>query len=150
MIAKTERGRPADGGEEVWDPSSSYLRVVLRDVVTEAKVGLHPWERHPERLTRLVVNAEMFVPFGGRPREEHPGAFVDYDRIRDALKAWPSREHTPLLETLLDEVVGLCFESARVSACRVSVVKPDIFNEAAGVGVEAYVLRADYLGAGAE
>ncbi len=42
--------------------SGSHIRVVLRDVETEAHVGLHPWERHPERPTRLIVNVEMFAP----------------------------------------------------------------------------------------
>ncbi len=66
---------------------------------------------------------------------------IDYDPIRDALKAWPSRPHTDLLETLVDELVGLCFRHPAVQACRVSVLKPDIFNEAAAVGVEVYRRR---------
>jgi dihydroneopterin aldolase len=35
----------------------------------------------------------------------------------------------------------LCFRNKRVSACRVSIMKPDIFNEAAGAGVEVYQMR---------
>jgi dihydroneopterin aldolase len=101
--------------------------VFLRDIVTEAQVGLHPWERHAERPTRLIVNVDMF----GRP-----GEFLDYDRIREAIRGWPLRPHTPLLETLAEELVALCLEDARVQSCRVSVAKPDIFNEAAAAGVE--------------
>jgi dihydroneopterin aldolase len=130
-----------------WDPARSHLRVVLRDVLTEARVGLHPWEQHPERPTRLIVNVEMFAPLPQGLRGESASGIVDYDHIRDALKAWPSRPHTPLLETLLDELVGLCFHNPRVAACRVSVLKPDIFNEMDAAGVEAYVLRADHQGA---
>ena len=48
-----------------------------------------------------------------------------------------------LLETLLHELVTLCFRDARVSACRVSIMKPDIFNEASGAGVEVYQVRGD-------
>lgn len=140
-------GSPLPGGMAgLWDPSRSYLRIILRDLVTEASVGLHPWEQHPERLTRLVVNVEMFAPFDGGLQTESRIDIVNYDHIRDALKAWPSRPHTPLLETLLHEVVALCFQSPRVEACRVSIVKPDIFNEAAAAGVEAYVLRPDREG----
>jgi 7,8-dihydroneopterin aldolase/epimerase/oxygenase len=121
--------------------SGSYIRVVLRDIETEAHVGLHPWERHPERPTRLIVNVEMFAPLLRPLSAETADQMLDYDPIREALKAWPMRPHTPLLETLLHELVGLCFRNKRVSACRVSIMKPDIFNEAAGAGVEVFQIR---------
>jgi dihydroneopterin aldolase len=122
-------------------PAASYIRVVLRDIETEAHVGLHPWERHPERPTRLIVNVEMFAPLVRPLTSESRESIVDYDPVRTALKAWPARPHTPLLETLLHELVELCFRNERVSACRVSIMKPDIFNEAAAAGVEVFQIR---------
>lgn len=121
--------------------SGNHIRVVLRDIVTEAHVGLHPWERHPERPTRLIVNVEMFAPLHQPLSAELPDTIVDYDPVRAALRAWPARPHTPLLETLLHELVELCFRNPRVTACRVSIMKPDIFNEAAGAGVEVWQVR---------
>ena len=123
--------------QTVWDPNRSHVRVILRNVQTEARVGLHEWERHPERPSRLLVNVEMFAPAEGQA-----GAFIDYDRIREAIKLWPGRPHTDLLETLAEELVALCFAAERVQACRVSVVKPDIFNEAEAAGVEFFRVRA--------
>jgi 7,8-dihydroneopterin aldolase/epimerase/oxygenase len=125
-----------------WDTSRSYIRVMLRDVQAEAHVGLHPWERHTERPTRLIVNVEMFAPLDSAPADGHD-AFLDYDPVRAALRDWPNRPHTPLLETLAEEIVRLCFQNARVAACRVSVLKPDIFNEAAAAGVEIYRVREE-------
>jgi dihydroneopterin aldolase len=124
--------------EPAWDPNRSHVRVLLRNVQTEAHVGLHPWERHPERATRLLVNVEMFAPTSG------PAAagFIDYDHIRNAIRTWPQRPHTDLLETLAEELVSLCFNIPAVQACRVSVVKPDIFNEAEAAGVEFFRVRA--------
>ena len=121
--------------------SGSYIKAVLRDVVTEARVGLHPWEQYPERPTRLVVNVEMFAPLVGTLSAELTGSILDYDPIRNALKEWPTRPHTPLLETLLQELIDLCFRNQRVGACRISIMKPDIFNEAAAAGVEVYKVR---------
>ena len=125
---------------DLWDGARGYIRVMLRDVQTEAHVGLHPWERHTERPTRLIVNVEMFAHDDG-VHSNTPATIIDYDGVRSALRAWPQRPHTDLLETLLDELVGLCFANPRVEACRVSVVKPDIFNEIAAAGVEVYRLR---------
>jgi dihydroneopterin aldolase len=117
--------------QDLWDAGRNYVRVVLRDVQAEAHVGLHAWERHPERPSRLLVNVEMFA---------HSG-FVDYDPVRAAIRGWPQRGHTDLLETLAEELVGLCFANDLVRACRVSVMKPDIFNEVAAAGVEFYRVR---------
>ena len=74
------------------------------------------------------------------------GAFIDYDPVRDFLKTFPSLPHTDLLETIVDEIVAKCFENDRVEACRVSVLKPDIFNEAAAAGIEVYRTRANWEG----
>jgi dihydroneopterin aldolase len=124
-----------------WDPNRSHVRVVLRDVQTEAHVGLHAWERHPERPSRLLVNVEMLAPTAAGAGTAHPAPLIDYDPIRHAIRAWPTRPHTDLLETLAEELVALCFAIAAVQACRVSVMKPDIFNEAAAVGVEFFRVR---------
>ena len=125
-------------------PGGSHLRVVLRDVETVAHVGLNPWERHTERPTRLLVNVEMFAPLTESPRAITPDDIVDYDAVCQAISAWPGRPHTDLLETLVAELVDLAFGFPRVSACRVSVAKPDIFNNAAAACVEASVTRADH------
>src|ERR1700722_1846200 len=101
-----------------WDPNRSHIRVMLHQVQTEAHVGLHPWERHPERPTRLLVDVELYAPTEGRA---DTGTLIDYDPIRAALKKWPSRPHTDLLETLAEELVTLCFAAPAVQACRVSV-----------------------------
>ncbi|HUH85537.1 MAG TPA: dihydroneopterin aldolase [Stellaceae bacterium] len=133
---------PAPGGfVAAWDGSRDYIRVMLQDLETEARVGVHAWEQHPERPTRLIVNVEMFAHTKDRLGASAPENIIDYDLIRDALKQWPLRPHTLLLETLVEELVQMCFDIRAVEACRVSIVKPDIFNEAAGAGVEVYRLR---------
>jgi dihydroneopterin aldolase len=128
-----------------WDPNRSHIRVVLRDVEVQASVGLHAWERHPERPTRLIVNVEMFAPAEGPVDGGGTAGIIDYDRVRSVIVTWPSRPHVELLETLVEELVSVCFGIGAVQACRVSVVKPDIFNDAAGVGVEVFRIRKDVL-----
>jgi dihydroneopterin aldolase len=127
----------ASGPAALWDAAQDYTRVILRDIAVEARIGLHPWERHAERPSRLVVNVEMFAP-GKTPKN-----FINYDRIHGVFKSWPDRGHVDLLETLVEEVVGLCFAIPEVAACRVSIVKPDIFNDTAAVGIEVYRRRGE-------
>ena len=112
---------------------------MLRGVRTEAHVGRHAWERHAERPARLIVDVDMLAPTEGPAGVAGP--LIDYDIVRDAVRAWPGRPHTDLLETLAEELVALCFSIPAVQACRVSVQKPDIFNEADAAGIELFRVR---------
>jgi 7,8-dihydroneopterin aldolase/epimerase/oxygenase len=124
-----------------WSTDKGYVRMMIRDLVTEVRLGLHPWERHPEKPQRIVINVEMYAaPEQRRAKESSP--VVDYDYVREAIRKWPRRKHTVFIEPLLEELVKLCFHDKRVVACRVSIFKPDIYNEAAGAGVEVYRVRS--------
>lgn len=123
-----------------WSTDQGYVRMMIRDLVTEVRLGLHPWERHPEKPQRIVVNVELYAALQ-TGKFQSVASVVDYDYIREALRKWPRRRHTVFIETLLDELVKLCFKDKRVKAARVSIFKPDIYNEAAGAGVETYRVR---------
>jgi 7,8-dihydroneopterin aldolase/epimerase/oxygenase len=124
--------------------SGDHVRVRLRNVTVEARCGVHPWERHPERPNKLTINIDLYAPLRNGPME--PQGYIDYDHIRDFLKSFPKRPHTELLETLVDEIVGQCFLCDRVDSCRVSILKQDIFNEAEGAGIEAFRTREAWEG----
>ena len=130
-----------DGAGMIWDAGRDYVRAILRNVVVEVPVGLHPWEQHPERPTRLVVNVDMYAPLGPRGAATTRDNMLDYDPVRSAIMAWRGRPHVPFLEDLVEELITVCFANPQVQACRVSVVKPDIFNEADAAGIEIYRRR---------
>src|ERR1700675_4960456 len=136
-MKKTPQPSPAPAH---WIAQSGYVRMMIRDLVTEVRLGLHPWERHPEKPQRIVINVEMYAAPQPRPRKGG-SPVVDYDYVREAIRKWPRRKHTVYIEPLLEELVKLCFHDKRVVACRVSIFKPDIYNEAAGAGVEIYRVR---------
>jgi dihydroneopterin aldolase len=118
---------------------ADYVRTILRDVEADAHVGLHPWERHRERPTRLLVSVEMTARRTGRADQT---GLLDYDPIRQAIRGWRDRPHTDLLETLAEDLLDLCFQNPRVQVATVSILKPDIFNDAAAAGVEIRRSRA--------
>jgi 7,8-dihydroneopterin aldolase/epimerase/oxygenase len=122
---------------------SDHLIVRLKNVVVETRCGIHPWEQHPERPNKLSIDISLFAKLEHRRLASF--GYIDYDRIRDFLKQFPGRPHTPLLETLIDEIVDECFADERVDACHVSIVKLNIFNEAEP-GVEVYRTRAMWAG----
>jgi dihydroneopterin aldolase len=129
-----------NGDQDNAMQESSHVRVVMKDVSLALRIGLHPWEH--EAPQRVIVNVELFAAGPRYIMEDNP--ILDYDPIYKAVKEWPARPHTLYIETFLRELLDLAFADPRVDAARVSLVKPDIFPEAAAVGVEAYLTRADY------
>jgi len=134
----TESAQDAGGFD--WRHAGDHVRVLLSDVAVDVRIGLHPWERYPERPTRLIVNVEMFAAWP-LPKAGAEGDFIDYDRVRDHIAGWRERDHVELLETLVEELIGVCFALPPVQGCRVRITKPDIFPEAAAAGVEIFRRR---------
>ena len=123
-------------------PEQDYLCARLHRVEVQVQVGLHPWELHSEKPTRLWVDVALYA-FDPPRRPAGLYEVIDYDRVRNYLKSWEQKPHTPLLETLAEELVEFSFADERVDAVRVSLVKPDIFNEAHGAGVELFRRRGN-------
>jgi dihydroneopterin aldolase len=122
-------------------PREDYLCARLQRIEVDVHVGLHPWELHPERPTRLWVDVALYML---DPPRRPTGLYevIDYDRVRNHVRGWSAMPHTPLLETLAAELIEFSFEDERVDAVRVSLLKPDIFNETQAAGVEMFRRRA--------
>ena len=113
---------------------AGYVASRVIGMAVDVAVGLHPWERHPERPNRLSVDVEMFATPGK--------GIVDYDPVRDLVRGWAGRGHVEWLETLSEELLTQCFVDPRVMAARVRIMKQVIFAEAEGAGIEVFRTRA--------
>lgn len=122
-----------------WRQLPDSQTSILEDVELWVRCGLHPWERQAERPNRLLVSVALYTSTRFDPATG--AGYLDYDRVRDHLKTWPGRPHVDLLETLLAGLSDFAFEDPLVEACRVKVVKPDIFPEARAAGVEWFRRR---------
>ncbi len=121
-----------------------YLRVCLRNIAVDVRCGLHPWERHPERPNRLHISVELFAPLAAGVTAGQ--GFIDYDAMRDFIRALSTRDYIDLLETIADDIVAAAFRHPEVEACRVSVMKRDIYSEVEAAGIEAFRTRASWQG----
>ena len=85
----------------LFDPQRDHIRMVMRDLVVEVAIGLHPWEQL--RPQRLVVNVEAWAYVGQPYTQEDAGLILDYDAIRDVIREdWPKRDHMKLLEPMYE------------------------------------------------
>jgi len=124
-----------------WTGAHGYARMMIRDLVTHVRLGVHAHERIPDKPQRIIINVEMFADSKSHHEGEGLASVVNYDPIHAAIMGWQDRPHVLLIETLLEELIELCFRDARVRACKVSIVKPDIYDAAAAAGVELYRVR---------
>ncbi len=104
-----------------------YTAAVLENIEVRVRCGLHAFEY--ETPNRLCVSVWQYGRLG-------PGEFIDYDLMRSAIVAWQQQGHVELLETLLEDVMTTAFSNPLVLACRARILKPDIFPETQGAGVE--------------
>ncbi|MCW2315220.1 dihydroneopterin aldolase [Rhodoblastus acidophilus] len=117
-----------------------HIVLALDEVSVNVSCGLHPWERHPERPTRLIISVRLYAPLSTARAEQMK--IIDYDKVRNRILALEKDGHIDLLETVADKVVDACFGDKRVAACRISVRKPDIYNETRGAGIDLFRTRA--------
>ncbi len=124
-----------------WTGENGYARMMIRDLETHIRIGVHAHERIPEKPQRIIVNVEMFADGKSHLQGDGLASVIDYDPIHEAVLAWEGRPHVLLIETLLEELIAFCFRDERVRACKVSIVKPDIYDAAAAAGVEIFRVR---------
>jgi dihydroneopterin aldolase len=114
-------------------PETQEVHVIVRDLMTTIPVGIHAHEQGMSQ--RVCLNVDLFGTIPLQPSSI--ADCIDYDHIHAlVVTQWPNRPHTPLLETLLLELIDFCFHNdARITKITASITKPDIFHEASRVGV---------------
>jgi len=120
------------------DPRLSQCRrIFLREAVYEASIGVHDRERAGPQ--RLRISVDLFVSLAvSTPRHDRVEEVVDYDFARATIVRRITRGHVNLQETLVDDLADALLAHPGVMAVRVCSEKPDVYDEAAGVGVEVF------------
>ena len=124
--------------------AAAGLRVVfVRGLELRALLGVHPHEKAAPQ--RVVVGVELAVRDEAAPSgvgEDDLRRTVDYAAVVRAARAIVAGGHTLLVETLAERLALAALADPRVVRARVTVEKPDAFEEAASVGVSVERTRA--------
>lgn len=105
---------------------------ILEGLEVAMRLGIHPHEAEPQRV-RLSV--WMTVAYPVVPDSDTIDAVLDYDFLRDGIRAMAAGPGFALQETLVEAVASLCLADPRVRSVRVRSLKPDVYPDAA-VGCE--------------
>lgn len=122
----------------------SHIKIIVKDLNVDVRIGLHDHEKEHGRSQRIIVNVELFAGVSGYLKDAGHDTIIDYDDIYTGIQQWSQNDHTELIETYLSDLLGLCFRYDTVTAARVSITKPDVFEDAEQVGVEVFMTRSDW------
>ena len=115
-------------------------RLFLRNYEVLINIGVYEFEKKGEQ--RLLINVDLYIPLAvSSPQHDQLEEVVDYDFIRDTIAKRMSLGHVQLQETLCDDIVRSMLEHPRVRAARVSTMKPDVYPDCEGVGVEVFKIK---------
>jgi dihydroneopterin aldolase len=114
-------------------PPAPFYRMFLSDLELIASVGVHAHEKI--RPQRIRVSVELRV----RQRPAAPDSLesvLSYADVVDAIRRIVAEGHVHLIETLAERIAAASLADDRVASVMVRVEKPDVFPDAATVGIE--------------
>ena len=115
-------------------------RLFLRNYEVMINIGVHDFEKKGEQ--RVLINVDLYIPLAlSTPTEDHLDEVVDYDFMRETIARRMAQGHVHLQESLCDDVVRSMLAHPKVRAVRVSTMKPDVYPDCEGVGVEVFRIK---------
>jgi dihydroneopterin aldolase len=115
-------------------------RLFLHNYELMINIGVHDFEKKGEQ--RVLINVDLYIPLAlSTPLTDNLAEVVDYDFMRETIAQRVARGHVHLQESLCDDVVAAMLAHPRVRAVRVSTMKPDVYPDCEGVGVEVFRIK---------
>ncbi|MDQ2988305.1 MAG: dihydroneopterin aldolase [Pseudomonadota bacterium] len=115
-------------------------RLFLRNYEVMINIGVHDFEKRGEQ--RVLINVDLYIPLAqSTPTADQLDEVVDYDFMRETVAKRMALGHVHLQETLVDDVARSMLAHPRVRAVRVSSMKPDVYPDCEGVGVEVFQIK---------
>ena len=110
----------------------------------QAKIRVGICEHEKKAPQSILINAAIDYESSAQPASINE--CFNYDSVHQLVVGkWQERQHVDLLETLVFELLSYIFTTdKKVKSATVSISKPDIYEEAEAVGVEAQWTRADF------
>ncbi|WP_426195368.1 dihydroneopterin aldolase [Massilia sp. DWR3-1-1] len=115
-------------------------RLFLRNYEIMINIGVHDFEKHGEQ--RVLINVDLFIPLAlSTPNQDLLDEVVDYDFMRETVTQRMAQGHVHLQETLVDDLADALLAHPRVRAVCISSMKPDVYPDCEGVGVEVFKIK---------
>ena len=110
------------------------VRIHLDSLEVMADIGFHPFEIGTPQ--RLLISVEVWLEQRDPPAGDAAADAWNYDHLKQEIERLAGARRYNLQETLVAEIYGWIAGRHGVRALRVGSSKPDVYQEAKGVGVE--------------
>jgi dihydroneopterin aldolase len=114
-------------------------RILLESLEVQTDIGFHDFEVGAPQ--RLIVTVEIWLENVSVPSDDDPANAWNYDFLRSEVEEVAGERRYNLQETLAHAVFDRIAAFRGVRHVRIRTSKPDIYPDAAGVGVEIASFR---------
>ena len=109
-------------------------QILVRGLSVDAFVGVHDFEH--DKRQNLLIDIEITTVSDYARLVRETGRYVSYgDAVKFVRDIADSDRHIELVETWAEEISSYVLQNELVASVRVTVLKTEIFAEAAGVGI---------------
>ncbi len=118
------------------DAQRSQRLVFIRGLEMQARLGVYAHEKRGPQ--RIVVGVELAVEDPWAPNGVGPDQLervVNYENLVELARAEVAKGHVLLVETLAERLATAALADPRVRRVRVTIEKPEAFEDVASVGV---------------
>ena len=109
-------------------------RILLDSLDVMTDIGFHKFEVGTPQ--RLLITVELWLDDLTPPEDDDHGSAWNYDYLRTEVVRLAQERRYNLQETLVHAIFQRVAATRGVRALRVKSVKPDVYDDARGVGVE--------------
>jgi 7,8-dihydroneopterin aldolase/epimerase/oxygenase len=109
-------------------------RILLDSLEVQADIGFHEFEIGTPQ--RLLVTVEIWLEDAAAPNEDQPASAWNYDFLRSEVREIAGSRRHNLQETLAHALFDRIAAMRGVADVRIRTSKPDVYPDAAGVGIE--------------
>ena len=117
-------------------------RILLESLEVMTDIGFHDFEVGAPQ--RLLITVELWLDHHDAPRGDDPATAWIYDMLRSEVIRIAHDGRYNLQETLVHAIFERLAAARGVAALRIKSVKPDVYADAAGVGVEIMSYAANF------
>jgi 7,8-dihydroneopterin aldolase/epimerase/oxygenase len=97
-------------------------KVLLREVVVSAVIGVHDWERETEQT--LLFSVEMATDTAKAAERDDLADAIDYSAVAETIRTVVREGEFQLIETAAERVAERLLATCRLDWLRLEVVKP--------------------------
>lgn len=109
-------------------------RILLDSLEVMTDIGFHDFEVGTPQ--RLLITVELWLDDLTPPADDNHASAWNYDYLRTEIVRLAQARRYNLQETLVHAIFERVAATRGVKALRVKSVKPDVYDDAKGVGVE--------------